>query len=144
MNKHLKPPKTDIVSLLNDALANSQNDSTDWSKIDTQIDHAGKKIVLPDDPGKMSIDTAIDTLERIREAIDQPRTGANVHAAPGLALERCARALHRAVDVVGSGIRNSRDHVAGGGIADVEHLAATSLDLAAVDEIAVDLDLGGG
>ena len=26
-------------------------------------------------------------LERVREAIDQPRAGANVHAAPGLAFE---------------------------------------------------------
>ena len=38
-------------------------------------------------------------LEGVREAIDQPRAGTDVHAAPRLAFEGCARAFHGAVDV---------------------------------------------
>src|SRR6202011_5740580 len=47
-------------------------------------------------------------------------------------------------DIFGGRIRDPRDHIAGGGIADIEHLAGTGLDLAAVDEIAVDFDGGHG
>src|SRR5262249_27288274 len=82
-------------------------------------------------------------LEGVRKAIDQPGAGADVHAAPRLALEGGARAFHRAVDVPFGRVRNLCDHVAGRGIADVEHLAVTGLDLAAVDEITVDLDVDG-
>lgn len=72
MNKHLKPtPKTDLARLLTEALNDKGDDNTDWSKIDTSLIHDGKQIVLPADPGKMSIRTAIDTLERIEEAEDQ-------------------------------------------------------------------------
>src|SRR5205823_6497068 len=71
----------------------------------------------------------------------QPRAGAHVHATPSLTFERGARALHRAVDIVSGGIRNPRDHVAGGGVAHVQHRAGAGLDLAAIDEVAVDLDL---
>ena len=80
-------------------------------------------------------------LEGVGEAIDQPRPCARVHAAPGLAFEGRARAFHGAVDVIGGRIRNPRDHVAGCGIADIEHFAGACFDLAAVDEIAVDLDV---
>ena len=83
-------------------------------------------------------------LEGVGEAIDQSRARADVHAAPRSAFECGARALHRAVDILGGRIRNPRDHVAGGGIADVEHLAGAGLDLAAVDKIAVDFDFDGG
>jgi hypothetical protein len=41
-------------------------------------------------------------------------------------------------------IRDLRDHLAGGGIADVEHRAIARLDLAALDEIAVDFHIAGG
>jgi hypothetical protein len=61
------------------------------------------------------------------------------HALPS----KAARALHGAVDVGLRRIRNPRDHVAGGGIADVEQRVVAGLDLAAVDEIAVDFDVGG-
>ena len=82
-------------------------------------------------------------LEGVGEAIDQPRPCARVHAAPRLAFKGGARAFHGAVDIFSGRIRNPRDHVAGGGIADVEHLAGACFDLAAVDEIAVDLDVDG-
>jgi len=79
-------------------------------------------------------------LERVRQPIDQPCARANIHAAPGAAFEGGARAFHGAVDIFSGRIRNPRDHVAGCGIADVQHLAGAGLDLAAVDEIAVDFD----
>jgi hypothetical protein len=82
-------------------------------------------------------------LEGVREAIDQPRAGTDVHAAPGAAFERGPRAFHRAVDVIGGRIRNPRDHSAGGGIADIQHLAASCFDLAAIDKVAVDFDVDG-
>jgi hypothetical protein len=42
---------------------------------------------------------------------------------PQARFEGRARALHRAVDVFSRRVRNPRDDVAGGGIADIEHLA---------------------
>src|SRR6202012_4051619 len=62
----------------------------------------------------------------------------------GLAFEGRPRALHRAVDIICGRIRNSCDHVAGGRVTDVKHLAITGLDLAAVDKIAVNFDISGG
>ncbi len=82
-------------------------------------------------------------LEGIREAIDQPCAGTDVHAAPGAAFERGPRAFHRAVDVIGGRIRNPRDHSAGGGIADIQHLALACFDLAAINKVAVDFDVDG-
>src|SRR5258708_14140084 len=41
-------------------------------------------------------------------------------------------------------MRNPGDRVAGGGIADIEHLAGAGLDLPAVDKVAVDFDFDGG
>src|SRR5580704_13547303 len=82
-------------------------------------------------------------LERVGELVHQPRPRADVHAAPGLAFEGCARALHRAVDILWRRVRDLCDHLAGGGIADVEHLATAGLDLAAVDIVAVHLDVAG-
>lgn len=35
-----------------------------WDKLDTQIEHAGRAITLPGDPGKMPIEKAIDALNR--------------------------------------------------------------------------------
>jgi transitional endoplasmic reticulum ATPase len=43
----------------------------DWTKIDTQIKHAGKEIVLPAEPGNMDYDDAITTLERVKEQENQ-------------------------------------------------------------------------
>lgn len=39
----------------------------DWSSIDTQVEHRGKKITLPDTPAPMDYDVAIDTLARVRD-----------------------------------------------------------------------------
>lgn len=44
---------------------------TDWSKIDTSIEHVGKKIILPADPSEMEYDVAIDTIARIRDQENQ-------------------------------------------------------------------------
>jgi transitional endoplasmic reticulum ATPase len=41
-------------------------DAQIWGKIDTEIKHEGKQIVLPADPTNMSYDAAIDALERIK------------------------------------------------------------------------------
>lgn len=43
----------------------------DWTKIDTQIEFEGKKIVLPGDPAQMDYDVAIDTISRIRDQENQ-------------------------------------------------------------------------
>ena len=80
-------------------------------------------------------------LESIGELVDQPGTRARVHAAPGFAFERCARALHRAVDVLGGRIGDAGDDVAGRGIANVEHHAVAGFDFTSVDEIAVGFDV---
>src|SRR5205085_7722874 len=47
----------------------------------------------------------------------------------------------RTLYVVAGRLRHPCDDVAGGGIADVEHLARARLDLASVDKIAVQLDV---
>lgn len=44
---------------------------TDWTKIDTQIDFDGKKIVLPADPAHMDYDVAIKTIGRVRDQENQ-------------------------------------------------------------------------
>src|SRR5262249_47422728 len=80
-------------------------------------------------------------LEGIGEPVDQLRPRTRIHAAPCLALEGGAGALHGAVDIFGGRVRDAGDHVAGRGIADVEHLAIAGLDLAAIDEVAVDFDV---
>lgn len=69
MTKHVTPPN--IARILADALSDSGQPATDWSRIDTPLDYAGQKIVLPAEPGKMDIDTGIETLERIREQENQ-------------------------------------------------------------------------
>ncbi len=79
-------------------------------------------------------------LERVGKLVHEPGAGAHVHAAPFLAFEGRARAFHGAVDIGGGRVRDLRDHLAGGGIAHVEHRALACFDLAAVDEIAVDFD----
>src|SRR6476646_12241026 len=81
-------------------------------------------------------------LERVGEPIDQPRARTNVHVAPCAAIEGGPRAFHRAIDIFRGRIRNARDDVAGGGIANIEHLTAAGFDFAAIDKVAVDLDLG--
>jgi hypothetical protein len=80
-------------------------------------------------------------LEGIGELVDQPGPCTRVHAAPRLAFERGARARHGAVDIFRRGIGNAGDHIAGCGIADVQHRAASGLDFTPVDEIAVDFDV---
>ena len=42
--------------------------NVDWTKIDTPLEHMGKKIVLPGDPTDMSYDAAIATLQRVKAA----------------------------------------------------------------------------
>jgi hypothetical protein len=48
------------------------------------------------------------------------------------------------VDIGLGRIRDLCNHVAGCGIADVEHRTIAGLDLAAIDEIAVDFDFARG
>src|SRR5262249_47347186 len=83
------------------------------------------------------------SFEGVRQPVDEFCARTDVHAAPRLALESGARALHGAIDVGGGRIGNARDHVAGCRIADVEHLAIARFDLGPVDEIAMDLDVDG-
>jgi hypothetical protein len=47
------------------------NPKVDWTKIDTQIEHEGRQIKLPADPGKMDYDIAIDTIARVRDQENQ-------------------------------------------------------------------------
>lgn len=47
------------------------NPKTDWSSIDTQVEHQGSKIVLPGEPENMDYDVAIDTIARIRDSENQ-------------------------------------------------------------------------
>jgi hypothetical protein len=42
-----------------------------------------------------------------------------------------------------SAVRNPRDHIAGSGIADIQHLALACFDLAAINKVAVDFDVDG-
>lgn len=51
--------------------ANGLTKKVDWTSIDTQIEHKGKKITLPDTPAPMPYDDAIRTLERVREQENQ-------------------------------------------------------------------------
>jgi hypothetical protein len=43
----------------------------DWSSIDTQVEHQGKKIVLPGEPADMDYDVAIETIARVRDQENQ-------------------------------------------------------------------------
>lgn len=60
------------MTLLNE-LANlaKKAEAPDWTRIDTQVKHEGKEIVLPADPGDMDYDVAIDTLARVRDQENQ-------------------------------------------------------------------------
>ena len=42
----------------------AENKKTNWDKLDVEIAHRGRVITLPDDPGKMPLDKAIEALER--------------------------------------------------------------------------------
>ncbi len=59
------------------------------------------------------------------------------------AFERRARALHRTIDIGCGRIGNRAMTSPVAGIAHIEHLAVAGFDFAAVDEIAVDLDIDG-
>lgn len=52
-------------------MLSDREDAIDWTKIDTQLDYAGNKIVLPDSPDKMPLDNAIQTLMRVKEQESQ-------------------------------------------------------------------------
>lgn len=43
------------------------DNGVNWANINTEVEHAGKKIVLPAEPGKMELEVAIETLERVKE-----------------------------------------------------------------------------
>lgn len=61
-----------ISKALTEAIAAIGNKETaDWTKIDTQIDFEGKKIVLPADPAHMDFDVAIETISRVRDQENQ-------------------------------------------------------------------------
>lgn len=49
----------------------SAEDGKIWGKIDTKIEHSGKKIVLPADPVNMSYDAAIATIEQVKKDEEQ-------------------------------------------------------------------------
>lgn len=51
--------------------ATSKDNVTDWSKIDTQVKHMGKEIILPANPEHMDYDVAIGTIESIRDQENQ-------------------------------------------------------------------------
>lgn len=59
-----------LVQLLASAVAQGPA-PVDWTKIDTQIQFEGQKIVLPSSPENMDYDVAIDTLARIRDQENQ-------------------------------------------------------------------------
>jgi len=50
--------------------AKKKEDKADnvWDSVDLEVEHAGTKIILPDDPNRMSIDAGIKTLTRIKKA----------------------------------------------------------------------------
>ncbi len=78
--------------------------------------------------------------ESIRQAIDEPCAGANVHAAPFASFECCASALHRAVNIRCCRVRNFRDYAAGRRIAHIDQFTGACLDFPAIDEIAANFD----
>lgn len=59
-----------ILAALESAMTQT-GPKTDWTSIDTPIKHDGKEIVLPSDPNKMDYDSAINTLQRVKEQEDQ-------------------------------------------------------------------------
>lgn len=66
MNKIDRPLKATGPAKLSDA-----EQQIDWSKIDTGLEYEGQKIVLPADPANMPLDTAIDTLKRVKISEEQ-------------------------------------------------------------------------
>lgn len=78
----------------------------DWTRIDTQVKHEGKEIVLPADPGDMDYDVAIDTLARVR---DQENQEFDVHEVIGGAPWDGLVAIYRAMqDIYGVVLAQSR------------------------------------
>lgn len=78
----------------------------DWTKIDTQISHEGRKIVLPGDPGNMDYDVAIDTIARIRDSENQKFDVSEViRGAPWDTLAAVYRAMQ---DIYGVVLPNAR------------------------------------
>lgn len=73
----------------------------DWTKIDTQIKHEGKQIVLPADPGNMDFDDAIQTIARVRDQENQTfDVRETVKGAPWDALTAIYRAMQDIYGVV--------------------------------------------
>lgn len=74
---------------------------TDWSRLDTTVTHAGKQIVLPNDPEKMDYKAARETLSRIEEQENQVfDVMEQVHGAPWDAVAAIYRAMHELYGVV--------------------------------------------
>lgn len=68
--------------------------AVDWTSIDTSIKHEGKEIILPNEPGPMDYDDAINTIARIR---DQENQEFDVKELIGGAPWDCAVAVYRAM-----------------------------------------------
>lgn len=49
------------------AIVDPTKKKADWSSIDVPVEHAGRKIVLPDDPAEMGYSEAISILQRVQE-----------------------------------------------------------------------------
>lgn len=82
-------------------MVSDREDAIDWTKIDTQIDYEGKKIVLPDTPDKMPIDNAIETLKALKKQESQKfDVNELVFGAPHDALLAVLRAMQDIYGVV--------------------------------------------
>lgn len=70
----------------------------DWTKVNPELAREGKKIVLPNEPGPMSIPDSIDTLKRIQkaeEAVFAVNETVNCHFFDGLvALARAMKQIY--------------------------------------------------
>lgn len=77
----LNSQRGSLAHLLEQALSSSA--PVDWDKENAQIERAGKKIVLPNEPGPMPINTAIDALYRLQADEEEETTvDERIHAFP--------------------------------------------------------------
>jgi transitional endoplasmic reticulum ATPase len=84
-------------------MADEKKEIEVWKGIDTPLDYEGKKIILPDDPNKMPIPAAIETLHRIDAANKQKYDVMEVvEGAPWDALTAVYRAMQEIYGVVTS------------------------------------------
>ena len=93
--------KTKVAKIPTKINPETGEEEVNWTKIDTPIEHEGRRIVLPSDPGKMDLDDAIETLARVREQENQKfNVHEHISGAPWDTLAAVYRAMQDIYGVV--------------------------------------------